>query len=70
MSLKDMNIEDLELLSYTDLTELILKESNKPLSTAIIFKTICNLLDYTDEQYADKIGDFYTSLTIDKRFVF
>ena len=32
-------------------------------------KKICDLLGYTEEEYMDKIGDYYTSLTIDKRFV-
>ena len=39
------------------------------MSTPAIFKLICDLLEYTDEEYAAKIGDYYTSLTIDKRFV-
>ena len=68
--LKNMPKEELELLSYTDLTELILKEEQKSLNTPTVFKTICDLLGYTDAQYADKIGDYYTSLTTDKRFVF
>lgn len=69
MSLSKMKIEELELLSYTDLTELILKESG-PMNTALIFKEISKLLSLTDEEYASKIGDFYTSLTTDKRFIF
>ena len=62
--------EDLEILSYTDLTELILKEENKPLNTPTIFRKICDLLDLTDEEFSDKIGEYYTSLSTDKRFVF
>ena len=68
--LKNIPKEELEILSYTDLTELILKEKNKPLNTPGIFKIICELLDYSDSEFTDKIGDFYTSLTTDKRFVF
>lgn len=64
-----MPIEELELLSYTDLTYLLLKESKKSMNTPSIFKEICNLLGYSDEEYSAKIGDYYTSLTIDKRFV-
>lgn len=70
MELKNMPREELEILSYTDLAALILKEKNKSLNTPSIFREICDLLDYTDEEYTEKIGDFYTSLTIDKRFVF
>ena len=39
------------------------------MSTAEIFKKICEILGYSDAEYSEKIGDYYTSLTIDKRFV-
>jgi len=68
--LKNMQKEELEILSYTDLTELILKEENKSLNTPTIFKKICDLLEYSENEYTNGIGDFYTSLTTDKRFVF
>lgn len=68
--LKNIPKEELEILSYTDLTELILKEQTKPLNTPSIFRIICDLLGYSDDQFTDKIGDYYTSLTTDKRFVF
>ena len=67
--LKDLAKEELELLSYTDLSYKILKEAKKPLNTPTIFKEVCRLLEYTEEQYMNKIGDFYTSLNLDKRFV-
>ena len=69
MKLKDMKKEELEVLSYTDLTEMILKENKKPMNTASIFKKICNLLELSDDEYTNKIGDYYTSLTTDKRFI-
>lgn len=69
MNLKDLKKEELEMLSYTDLTELILKESKKAMNTPKIFKKICDLLELSDEDYQSKIGDYYTSLTTDKRFV-
>lgn len=69
MKLKDMPRAELEILSYTDLTYMLLKENKKPMNTPSIFREICNLLGYTEEEYASKIGDYYTSLTIDKRFV-
>ena len=69
MKLKDMKKEELEALSYTDLTEMILKETKKPINTSKLFKKICDLLDLSEEDYNNKIGDFYTSLTTDKRFI-
>lgn len=69
MILKDMTKEEIEALSYTDLTCILLTENKKPMSTAEIFKKICEILGYSDAEYSEKIGDYYTSLTIDKRFV-
>lgn len=69
MKLNEMTKEDIELMSYTDLTYMILKENKKPMLTPTIFKTICDMLEYSDEEYASKIGDYYTSLSLDKRFV-
>ncbi|MBE6139873.1 MAG: DNA-directed RNA polymerase subunit delta [Firmicutes bacterium] len=69
MKLKDMKKEELEVLSYTDLTEMILNENKKPMNTPSVFKKICDLLNLTEEEYSEKIGDYYTSLTTDKRFI-
>ena len=69
MKLKDMKKEELEVLSYTDLTEMILRENKKAMNTPSIFKKICELLGLSDEEYQSKIGDYYTSLTTDKRFI-
>ena len=67
--LKDMKLEDLELLSYTDITYYLLKEDPTSLNTANLFRKVCDLLGYTEEEFMSKIGDYYTSLAIDKRFV-
>lgn len=69
MNLKNMKKEELESFSYTDLTELILKGNKKSMSTPLIFKKICEILNLSEEEYSEKIGDFYTSLTTDKRFI-
>jgi DNA-directed RNA polymerase subunit delta len=68
MKLKNMSKEEIEAMSYTDLTYMLLKENKKPMNTAELFKKICELLELTEEDYSEQIGDFYTSLTIDKRF--
>lgn len=69
MNLDNMSKEELELLSFTDITYKLLKENDKPMNTPSIFRKICDLLNYTEEDYTTKIGDFYTSLTTDKRFI-
>lgn len=68
MKLKEMSKEEIELMSYTDLTYIILKENKKTMNTAELFKKICELLELSDDDFSSKIGDYYTSLTIDKRF--
>lgn len=69
MNLKNMTREEIETLSYADLAYIILEENGKAMNTPTIFKKICELLEYSDEEYSSKIGDFYTSLTTDKRFI-
>ena len=68
MSLNNLKQEDLEIMSNTDIAYHILKEHNA-MTTANLFKEICNLLELSDDEYANTIGDFYTALTTDKRFV-
>ena len=68
MELKNMSKEEIELMSHTDLTYIILKNNKKPMNTADLFKKICELLDLSEDDFNSKIGDYYTSLTIDKRF--
>ena len=48
---------------------MILNENKKPMNTPSVFKKICDLLNLTEEEYSEKIGDYYTSLTTDKRFI-
>ena len=69
MKLNKMPKEELETLSYTDLTEMILKEKKKAVNTPTLFKEICKLLELSDDEYSNQIGDYYTSLTTDKRFI-
>lgn len=69
MKLSKMPKEELELYSYIDLTKMILEEDGKPQNTPTIFKKVCSLLGMSDDEYADKIGNYYTSLTTDKDFV-
>ena len=69
MSLSKMKKEDLELLSNKDITNLILEEIKKPLNTAELFKKIIKLLELPDSVFESKIGDYYTALSTDKRFI-
>lgn len=67
--LSKMTKENLELLSYTKIAEMYLKENKKTMNTADLFKKVCNLLELSNEEYQEKIGDFFESLTTSKEFI-
>lgn len=68
MSIKKMTKDELELLSNKDITNLLLEEKGKQ-TTPDLFKKIIELLELPASTFDQKIGDYYTSLTTDKRFV-
>lgn len=69
MKLKDMSKDDLELLSYKDITYYILEEKGK-INTVDLFNKIIKLLELPSSTFDKKVGDYYASLTNDKRFLF
>lgn len=69
MNVRKMTIDELELLSFTDIAYNIIKLDKRSTTTVKLFKEICKLLKLSDNQYEEKIADFFTSLTTDKRFV-
>ena len=68
MSIKEMSKEDLELYSHKDLTYMLIKECGA-MNTADLFKKITTSLELSNSFYENKIGDYYTTLTTDKRFI-
>ena len=69
MSIKGYKKEDLELMSNKDITYLILENRTRPLSTADLFTKIIELLGLPKKTFDEKIGDYYTALATDKRFI-
>lgn len=67
--LNKMSKENLEMLSYAKIAELYLKENKKPMNTADLFKEVCKLLELSDSEYQERIGDFFESLTTSKEFI-
>ena len=67
MSIK-LSKDELELLSNKDITNLLLEEKGKQ-KTADLFKKIIKLLGLPESTFDEKIGDYFTSLTTDKRFI-
>lgn len=68
MSIDSLKKEDLELLSHKDITNMLLEE-NGAMNTADLFKKITTLLGLPSSAFEKKIGDYYTTLTTDKRFL-
>ena len=64
-----MTKDELNLLTYVEIAYRYLKENKVTLKTPDLFRKVCDLLGFNDSQYAAKIGGFYTSLTMDKRFI-
>ncbi len=69
MKLNKIPKSELELLSYTDIAKMYLQENKTTKNTADLFKEICKLLELSDEEYVDKIADFFESLTTSKEFI-
>ena len=69
MKLNKIPKNELELLSYTEIAKLYLKENKTTKNTAELFKEICRLLELSDKEYEDKIVDFFESLTTSKEFI-
>ena len=69
MSIRKKDILDLELMSYSDIAYEIIKEDNKKYNTPKLFKEVCKLLKLSDEEFEAKIGDFFTALSTDQRFI-
>lgn len=65
---KNIKKEELELMSYNDIAHLILKDKPKQ-TTLNIFKKIVKMLSLSESVLENKIGEFYTALTNDKRFI-
>ena len=67
--MKDLKKENIENLSYKDITYLILEKEKKGINTLDLFTRIVNLLELPNNTIDTKIADYYTSLTTDKRFL-
>lgn len=69
MKLKSIDKDTLETMQLDDIAYIILKEKGKKMKITDIFKTICDALGMTDKEYENQIGDFFTLLATEKRFI-
>lgn len=68
MKLKDIPKEELEMMGYAELAEIVLNESKKKMKIADIFKKICKALELTDAEYEDRISEFFEIVSTNKLF--
>lgn len=61
--------EEKETLSYSDVAYLILKEANKKAKIQDLFKKVIKLLDLSEDEFEDNIGNFFEQIITDKRFI-
>jgi len=66
--MKKMTKEELELLPYQDIACMLL-EGKKEQTTLELFEQIVKKLELPESTIENKIGDFYTTLTTDQRFI-
>ena len=69
MSIRKKKLEELELMSYTDIAYEIIKEDKKKYDTKKLFQEVCKLLELDEDTFVEQIGDFFTALTTDGRFI-
>lgn len=67
--LNKLSKEELELLSYAKIAEMYLNENKKTMNTADLFREVCRLLGLDDNEYQERIADFFESLTTSKDFI-
>lgn len=69
MKLKDLTKEELEAMSYDDIAELVLKEENRQMKINELFKSVCDLLGLSEDEFMDKLPAFFDVLSTDQRFL-
>lgn len=69
MKLKNLTKEELELMAYDDIAYMILTENGKKMKIQGLFKKLCTILNLSDSEFEQQIGDFFELLSTDKRFI-
>ncbi len=69
MKFKTVAKEELELMPFDDIAYVILKEKGHKMKINEIFRIICDELELGDSTYESQIGDFFTLLATEKRFI-
>ena len=69
MKLSDITKEELETMNYDDIAYIILNEEKAKMKINVLFKRVCEALELNENEFENKIADFFELLTTDKRFI-
>ncbi|MBE6148786.1 MAG: hypothetical protein E7167_04810 [Firmicutes bacterium] len=69
MKLKNLSKEDLETMSFGEITELVLNENGSQMKIVDIFRKICTLLEMSDTEFENKVADYFELISTDKKFI-
>lgn len=69
MKLSDISKEELETMNYDDIAYIILNEEKTKMKINVLFKKVCESLELSEQEFENKIADFFELLTTDKRFI-
>lgn len=69
MKLKNLSKEDLETMSFGEITELVLAENGSQMKIVDIFRKICTLLEMSDSEFENKVADYFELISTDKKFI-
>lgn len=69
MKTTKLTSEELELMSHTDVANLVLTENGKKMKIQDLFAKVIKLMKLPESYFESKIGDFFALLSTDKRFI-
>lgn len=69
MKFKSVTKDELETMPFDDIAYIILKEKGKKMKINDIFQIICDELNLGPNVFESQIGDFFTLLATEKRFI-
>ena len=64
----EYNFENIETMSYQEMTTIILEKEKKAMNTFEIFTIISKALNLTESQFEKRIEDFFATLSTNKQF--
>lgn len=68
MKLKELSQEELQEMSFIEITQFILEERKEPMSFQELTKEIASLLKLSDSELRTRMLQFYTDLNVEGRF--